>query len=412
MPAMNKLTAVAVANMTKPGLYADGNGLYLQVARGGTKSWLFRYMRGGKARQMGLGPVHIVPLARARAKAMECQRGLLEGVDPLEARQARVAQTRVEAAKGIAFRACAEKHISAHEAGWRNPKHRDQWKNSLATYVYPVIGDLPVGEIDTGLVLKILEPIWTSKTETAGRVRGRLESVLDWAAARGYRNGENPARWRGHLDKLLPARTKVAKVRHHPAMPYTELPSFMAELRDRSSVSARALEFAILTAARTGEVIGAQWSEIDLGARIWTIPAERMKAGREHRVPLSERAVEVLSQLPREAEWVFPGGRTGKPLSNMALLELMRGMRPGDGFVPHGFRSTFRDWASERTAFPHEVCEMALAHAIPNKVESAYRRGDLFEKRRRLMAQWAKYNANRLVPFTADVIEIRSEATT
>jgi integrase len=314
----------------------------------------------------------------------------------------------VEAAKGIAFRVCAEKHIAAHEAGWRNPKHRDQWKNPLAAYVYPVIGDLPVGEIDTGLVLKILEPIWTSKTETAGRVRGRLESVLDWAAARGYRGGENPARWRGHLDKLLPARTKVAKVRHHPAMPYAEMPSFMAELRDCSVISARALECAILTAARTGEVIGAQWSEIDLGAGIWTIPAERMKVGREHRVPLSDRAVEVLSQLPREAEWVFPGGRAGKPLSNMALLEVMRGMRPDDGFVPHGFRSTFRDWASERTAFPHEVCEMALAHTIPNKVESAYRRGDLFDKRQRLMAEWVRYALSPVQNSVADIAEIRA----
>jgi integrase len=408
MPAMNKLTAVAVANMTKPGRYADGNGLYLQVAKGGTKSWLFRYMRAGKARQMGLGPVHIVPLVKARAKAMECQRGLLEGIDPIQARQARLAQTRIEAARGITFRQCAEKHIAAHEAGWRNPKHRDQWKNTLATYVYPVIGEVPADEIDIGLVLKILEPIWTSKAETAGRVRGRIEAILDWATARGYRSGENPARWRGHLDKLLPARTKVSKVRHHPAMPYADLPGFMAELRDRASISARALEFAILTAARTGEVIGAQWSEIDLGARIWTIPAERMKGGREHRVPLSDRAVEVLSHLPREDGWVFPGGRAGKPLSNMALLELMRGMRPDDGFVPHGFRSTFRDWASERTAFPHEVCEMALAHAIPNKVESAYRRGDLFEKRRRLMTEWARYALSPARHPGADVVEIRT----
>ncbi len=408
MPVMNKLTAVAVTNMTKPGRYADGNGLYLQIAKGGTKSWLFRYMRAGKARQMGLGPVHIVPLARARAKAMECQRGLLEGIDPLDARHARLVQTRIEAARGITFRECGEKHIAAHEAGWRNSKHRDQWKNTLATYVYPVIGDLPADGIDTGLVLKILEPIWTTKAETAGRVRGRIEAILDWATARGYRTGENPARWRGHLDKLFPARTKIAKVRHHPAMSYAELPGFMAELRDRSGISARALEFAILTAARTGEVIGAQWSEIDLGVRIWTVPAERMKAGREHRVPLSDRAVELLSRLPREDEWVFPGGRAGKPLSNMALLEVMRGMRPDDEFVPHGFRSTFRDWASERTSFPHEVCEMALAHAIPNKVESAYRRGDLFEKRRRLMAEWAKYNTSRPAPVQADVVKLKA----
>jgi integrase len=289
----------------------------------------------------------------------------------------------------MTFRQCAERMIASHEAAWKNPKHRAQWKATLATYAYPMFGDLSVAAVDNGLVLKVLEPLWTTKPETAGRVRGRIEAVLDWAKARGYREGENPARWRGHLDKLLPNRRKVRAVKNHAAMPYRDIPDFMAELRDHTGVSARALEFAILTAGRTSEVIGATWSEIDLKSGVWTIPASRMKAGKEHRVPLSAPALELLKALPREGQHVFMGGRAGKPLSNMALLELMRGMKPG--FVPHGFRSTFRDWAAETTAFPSEVVEMALAHAISSKVEAAYRRGDLFEKRRALMTAWAHH---------------------
>ena len=266
--------------------------------------------------------------------------------------------------------------------------------------------------MDTGLVIKALEPIWATKPETAGRVRGRIESVLDWAKARGYREGENPARWRGHVDKLLPNRRKVRAVRNHPALPYSDLPAFMGELRSRTSISARALEFAILTAARTGEVIGATWSELDLKAAVWTIPAARMKAGKEHRIPLSERAVELLNSLPREGEFVFIGGRAGKPFSNMAMLELLRGMKPGAGYVPHGFRSTFRDWAAERTAYPSEVVEMALAHVIESKVEAAYRRGDLFEKRRRLIDDWGSYCGAFLPTATGagDVVPIRGRA--
>src|SRR5215217_5687281 len=259
-----RLTAVAVTKLTKPGRYAVGDGAYLQIAAGGTKSWIFRYKRDGKARHMGLGPAGLLTLAEAREKARQARRALLEGVDPLEAKAARLARTRLEAAKGMTFRDSAERMIATHEAAWKNPKHRAQWKATLATYVYPVFGELPVGVVDTGLLLKALEPIWNTKPETAGRVRGRVEAVLDWAKARGYREGENPARWRGHLDKLLPDRRKVRGVRNHPAMPYAHLPSFMADLRDRDSVSARALEFAVLTAGRTGEVIGASWSEIDL----------------------------------------------------------------------------------------------------------------------------------------------------
>jgi integrase len=386
-----KLTALQVTKLTKPGRYAVGDGAYLQISQWGTKAWIFRYQRDGKQRHMGLGPHDLITLAEARGKAREARRALLDGADPLSAKREKRAQARLEAARGMTFRSCAERMIGSHEAAWKNAKHRAQWKATLATYVYPSFGELPVAVVDTGLVLEAIEPIWTTKPETAGRVRGRIEAVLDWAKARGYREGENPARWRGHLDKLLPNRRKVRSVRNHPALPYGDLPAFMGELRDRGSVSARALEFTILTAARTGESIGARWSEIDMKTGIWTVPAERMKAGKEHRVPLAERTLEILSKVPQECEFVFPGARAGKPLSNMALLELMRGMRPG--YVPHGFRSTFRDWAAERTGYPSEVVEMALAHSIESKVEAAYRRGDLFEKRQRLMREWAAFCA-------------------
>lgn len=271
----------------------------------------------------------------------------------------------------------------------------------------PTIGDLPVAAIDTALVMKIVEPLWSTKTETASRVRGRIELILDWAAARGYRAGDNPARWRGHLDKLLPARTKVRKVKHHAALPYGDLPAFMAGLRGREGVSARCLEFVILTAARTGEAVGARWAEIDLAAKVWTVPAERMKAHREHKVPLSQRAVEILEGLPREGDYVFPGGKADKPLSNMALLATLRRMERPD-LTGHGFRSTFRDWCAEQTAFPAEVAEMALAHVVSDKVEAAYRRGDLFRKRAQLMDAWGRYcGAERAA---GGVVPMRGEA--
>jgi integrase len=386
-----KITALQVAKLTKPGRYAVGEGAYLQISQWGTKAWIFRYQRDGQQRHMGLGPASLITMAEARDKAREARRALLDGGDPLTAKRQRRAQARLQAATGVTFKQAAERMMASHGAAWRNPKHRQQWRNTLATYAYPNFGELSVAAIDTGLILKALEAIWNEKPETAGRVRGRIEAVLDWARARGYRESENPARWRGHLDKLLPNRRKVRAVKNHPALPYAELPTFMAELRVRNSTSARALEFTILTAARTGEVIGAKWAEIDLKAGVWIVPPQRMKAGKEHRVPLSERAVELLSALPREGEFVFMGGRAGKPLSNMAMLELIRGMKPG--FVPHGFRSTFRDWAAERTPYPSEVVEMALAHAIESKVEAAYRRGDLFQKRRGLMEEWATFFA-------------------
>lgn len=391
-----KLTALAVKALAKgDGRFGDGGGLYLQ-ARGGKASWLFRYMLDGKAREMGLGAYPAVTLEAARAAAAEQRRVLAKKIDPLSAREAeneaKKRAAAVETAKRKTFADCADAYIAAHRAGWRNTKHAAQWASTLSTYAGPVFGALPVGEVDTALVLRVLEPLWTTKPETASRLRGRIEAVLDWATARELRTGANPARWRGHLDHLLPARAKVARVKHHAALDWREIGPFMTRLRAVDGAGARALEFAVLTAARSGEVIGATWDEIDLPARTWTVPAERMKAAREHRVPLSDAAVVVLAALPRtDAPWVFPGGRAGKPLSNMAMAMVLRRLDRADLTV-HGFRSTFRDWAGESTGYPRDVCEMALAHAVGG-VEGAYRRGDLFEKRRRLMADWAAWCA-------------------
>lgn len=390
-----KLSAVAVAQTKKRGYYSDGGGLFLQVGPTGAKSWVFRFRRAGRLREMGLGPLHTVSLAEAREKALNCRKARLDGRDPIEARRAERMAAQTDAAKAMTFKECAEAYVTSHRAGWRNPKHAAQWGATLETYVYPQFGPLPVTAVDTGLVLKAIEPIWAIKPETAGRVRGRIEAILDWAKARGYRDGENPARWRGHLENLLPKRSKVRRVEHHAALPYQESGAFMVELRAQEGVAARALEFAILTAARTGEVIGAKWDEISIADRLWTIPADRMKGGREHRLPLSEPAMAVVEQMAgiRQSEFVFPGGQAGRPLSNMALLMTLRRMGRGD-LTAHGFRSTFRDWAAERTNFPSEVAEMALAHAVGDKVEAAYRRGDLFEKRRQLAQAWALFCAS------------------
>jgi integrase len=402
-----KLSMRKVAALSAPGRYGDGNGLWLQVSSTGSKAWLLRYMLAGRARHMGLGPLSLVTLAEAREKALAARRQLLDGIDPLEARAAQRQHARLEAAAGIAFRQCAERYIAAHEAGWRNAVHRKQWHSSLATYCYPVLGDLPVAAIDTGMVLKALEPIWHDKTETASRVRGRIEVVLDWASARGYRTGSNPARWKGHLAQLLPARRKVRSVEHHAAMSYSELPSFMAELRQREGVSERALELVILTAARSGEALGARWDEIDLDAKMWVVPADRMKGGRQHRVPLSGRVVEILEALPREQSnpHVFIGSRAGKPIWNRALFELLR--RMGRNTTTHGFRACFKTWASERTGFPREVAEAALAHLVGDAVERAYGRTDLFEKRRLLMDRWAEFCGSTAAQHS-DVIPINA----
>lgn len=387
----DRLPAVAVTK-AKIGMHADGGGLYLQVTSDAARSWIFRYTLNGVSREMGLGSAFTFGLADARAKARDCRQLCHDGIDPIEARDKRRALQLTEAAKGETFARCAAAYIDAHRAGWRNGKHAEQWANTLGTYVEPVFGALPAAAIDTAMVVKVLEPIWTAKPETASRVRGRIEAVLDWATARGYRQGENPARWRGHLDKLLPARSKVRRVRHHAALPYDELPDFMRELHQQEGEGAKALEFLILTAARTGEVIGAREAEVNRREKIWTIPADRIKGGRDHRVPLSTPAMALLRDGGDAGAFVFTGGKEGQGLSNMALLALLERMGRSD-LTSHGFRSTFRDWAAERTNYPNHVVEMALAHAVGDKVEAAYRRGDLFEKRRRLMAEWARFCA-------------------
>jgi integrase len=390
---MGMLSVTKINALKDRGFYCDGGGLYLQVAIGGSKSWVFRYKQNGKARDMGLGPLHTVSLAEAREAATAKRKLRLDGIDPIAARQEARAEIRLKAAKSITFKNCAEQFIDDKKAEWKNAKHSEQWTNTLATYSYPFIGDLPVASVDTGLVLKVLRPIWKTKTETAKRLRGRIESVLNWAKTNGYREGDNPASWRGHLQNSLATPSKIAPVKHHCALPYAEIAGFMAELRALPpSVSAHALELTILTVLRTSEAIGAQWSEIDLAAKVWTVPAARMKMKREHRVPLSDRAVEILKARPRRGKFVFPGAKAGKPLSNMAMLELMRGMR-GMGATVHGMRSCFRDWAADCTNHPNHVVEMALAHAIDDKTEAAYRRSDLFKHRARLMRDWSAYCA-------------------
>jgi integrase len=384
----NRLSPATVRN-AEPGLYPDGGNLYLQVAESGARSWLFRYGMGGRERWMGLGPVTDVGLAEARDAALECRRLRREGVDPIENRRAQRAANALAKHQGTTFQECALKLVASHESAWRNEKHRQQWRNTLETYAYPVMGSVAVQAIDTALVLKVLEPIWTTKPETASRVRGRIEAVLDWAKARGIRSGENPARWKGHLDHLLPALSKVRKVHHHAALPYAELPAYMQKLRQREGGSARALEFVILTAARTGEALGMRWPEIDLKAKVWTVPESRMKGGREHRVPLSSAAIAVLKAAGPGEGLVF--ANKGRPLSDMALAMLHR--RMGCEITTHGFRSAFKDWAAERTTFANEVSEAALAHIVGDKVEAAYRRGDLFDKRRRLMDAWGQFCA-------------------
>jgi integrase len=371
-----------VASLKEPGRYSDGAGLNLQITPAGVKSWIFRYERGGKERWHGLGPVRDVSLAEARETAQECRRLLRQGIDPITHRQ----QAQV---RGLTFEACVDAFLQTREKAWRNEKHRAQWKSTLKTYAYPVMGSLPVKDVEGSHILQALKPIWQEKPETARRLRGRLESVLDYAAAHGYREGENPARWKGHLSHLL-GRVGDRTVKHHAATPFKDLPAFMDELKEREAAGARALELTILTAARTGEIIEAQWREFDLEEKVWTVPASRMKAKREHRVPLSPAAVDCLRALPHKGEYVFPGARAGKPISNMTMAEMLKGMGYGH-FTVHGFRSTFRDWAAEKTSYANHVVEMALAHVIGDKVEAAYRRGDLFEKRRQLMTDWAVF---------------------
>ncbi|EIU5573144.1 TPA: tyrosine-type recombinase/integrase [Pseudomonas aeruginosa] len=404
---MGKLNPRQVENLATPGTYEDGEGLRLVVKPNAKKYWVLRFQLDGKRREMGLGSFPDVGLKEVRLEASAKRRMLMDGIDPLAARdaerEAQRATQQAEAAKAVTFKTVAADYIAAHRAGWKNAKHAQQWENTLKTYVYSIVRDLPVEAMTTEHVLNVLSPIWKTKPETAARVRNRIELVLDAAKARGLRQGENPARWRGHLDKLLPPRAKVKAVEHHPALPWAELPAFMAEIAAHDDLTYKAMRMTILTACRTGEVLGANWDEFDLKAAVWTIPAARMKAAREHRVPLSDAVLALLETLPRVvgSPYLFPSVRKGKHLSNMAMLMALRRMERTDITV-HGFRSTFRDWAAEATHYPREVCEQALAHVRQDKTEAAYFRGDLFEKRRALMADWATYctstPANNVVP--------------
>jgi integrase len=420
-----RLTALKVEKARQRGMYADGGGLYLRVTTDGTKNWVYRFMLDGRPRWMGLGPLSLYGLQEARAKVLDARRRRHEGIDPIDARRAERSRQRLDTAKAISFKHCAEAYVEAHEATWKNPKHRAQWMMTLlgrtpdgkkTTNDYcALIHDMPVQAVDTSVILRVLEPVWLKKPETASRLRGRIEAVLDWATVREFRQGENPARWRGHLDQVLPARSKVRKVRPHPALPYDQMNEFMADLTGRTGIATKALQFTILCAVRTGDVIGndreekppMKWSHVDLKQRVWTIPST--KTSTEHRVPLSEIAAKLLEEVAalELGEIVFPGATLGEPLSNMSMASVIDRMNEGRQLqtlpryvdpkqsnrdvTVHGFRSTFRTWAAERTNFPREVVEAALAHAVGGDTERAYQRGDLFEKRRRLMQQWAAF---------------------
>ena len=399
-----ELGALAVSQINRRGFNHVGGvaGLGLNVTQSGSRSWVFRYQIAGIRKDMGLGGYPDITLAQAKELARAARIKLSQGIDPIEENRAARRKMIADLAAALNFQEAAKRYIDSQEPSWKNSKHVQQWRNTIDTYAVPKIGAQPVGDVGLTDVLAVLEPIWRSKTETASRLRGRIESILDWAAARGYRTGSNPARWKGLLDKILPAPGKIAKVDHHRALPYSELPAFMLKLAEQQGMGARALEFAVLTACRSGEVRGATWDEFDLQSAIWTIPANRMKAKKEHRIPLSPRALQIVTDLEKVAfcEFVFPsshqpktGSAKGAPLSDMTLAAVLR--RMDVPAVPHGFRSTFRDWCAEQTNYPNEVAEMALAHAISNKVEAAYRRGDLFEKRRQLMLDWDQYASSR-----------------
>jgi integrase len=412
----HKLTALQVRNARAPGRYGDGVGLYLAVTPGKgadvaekpgmvNRSWLFIFTApDGRRREMGLGSADTVSLADAREASDNARKLLHGGVDPIEQRKADRAAAVLNRQRLLTFKEAAEAFIKANKAQWKNEKHAAQWDSTLEAYAYPKIGKLGVGAVHTGSVLSVLEPVWTEKPETASRLRGRIEAVLTWATVRGYRVGENPARWRGHLSEVLPDRSKVRKVKHHAALKPADLPAFMVALRQQDGMGAQALHFTILTAARTGETLGAKWDEIDLKERIWTVPGERMKEGREHRVPLSTQAVALLERLHRLGVkgWIFPSPNKRKPLSNMAMLATLKRMKRKD-LTTHGMRSTFRDWAGDHTAFPREVAEAALAHIVGDKAEQAYRRSDALEKRCKLMQAWADFAE---CPVTGKVVSI------
>jgi integrase len=393
-----RLTAKQV-EYAKPGRYGDGGGLWLEVSASGARHWTLRYQINGRARWMGLGGAEVVTLADARERARLARLALLDGIDPLEARRAQRAEQRRAQAATITFREAAKAVIGTRESDW-SAEHVRQWRASIAE-VDSTLGSLPAAAIDAALVLKAVEPIWRRAQTTGDRTRQRIEVVLDWAAARGARSGDNPARWKGHLEHLLKDNHKL---KHHEAMAYNAVPNFMGELRARPGTAARALEFLVLCAARSGEVLGARWSEIDINQEIWTIPATRMKADKEHIVPLAPALLKILAGQSLNSDFVFAAPRSSRAMERHALADVMKGM--GHRETVHGFRSSFSDWAADNTAFPQEVREQALAHAIPNKVEAAYRRGALLEKRRRLMADWAAFCAAPAVP-VGDVVPLR-----
>jgi len=414
---IGKLSALKVGRAKDKGLYADGGGLYLQVGASGGKSWVFRFMRHGKAHVMGLGAIHAVTLAEARIKAADCRKLLAAGHDPLDAKKTEQTTARLASAKGTTFEACAKAYIEAHKASWRQERHAKQWDQALAKHAYPVMGKLPIQVIDTALVVKVLEPIWQKKTETAKRLRGRIECILDWAKVREYRQGENPARWRGHLENLLARPSKLIKVEHFAALPYTKINGFLQSVEKQAGLGAQALKLVIFTACRSNEVLGTTWDEIDLDNKTWTIPADRMKTGKEHRVPLTTPALAILKDLKKdrdsieiigeeESPYVFPSPKGDAPLSNVVMLALLKRMNRRDITV-HGFRSSFRDWAAEQTNFPREVAEAALAHAVQSRVEAAYRRSDLFDKRRLLMEKWVRYCQQEQIEGKGKVLEMK-----
>ena len=408
-----RFTALFVKHLKRPGKFPDGGNLYLKVRKSTrkirtdavTKSWLFRYSRFGKDTWLGLGPYPDVTLSEARDLATRERKKIWQGIDPLTDKRARQIAARTAHENMLSFAECAELYIESQAPGWSNPKHVEQWRSTLKNLAGPIIGHLSVDQIDTALIMRCVEPIWTTKTETASRLRGRIESVLDWSAVRGYRQGDNPARWRGHLNKLLPRPSQVARVKHHAALPFTDIGAFMGQIRTDTGVASRALEFTILTAARTNEVVRAEWSEVDLGRKIWIVPAERMKSKREHRVPLSAAALSTLEAVRgRSKIYVFPGHKRHSHLSNAAMMQVLK--RVGHSNITvHGFRSTFRDWCAESTNYPSDVAEMALAHVLLDQTEAAYRRGDLLEKRARLMTDWARYCSKPARP--AAVVPIR-----
>jgi integrase len=407
--SIGKLTALAVARAKarRPGLYSDGGGLYLQVKGPEAVSWIFRFRLRGRPRWMGLGSVGVVSLAEARLAAADCRRQLHQGVDPMQARKSAAHQSAAAAAKSITFNECATAVIEASLSKWKDGKHGEQWRQSLAEYASPILGHLPVSEIDTGLVLRVLEPIWTTKPETAIRVRGRIEAVLNWAKVRGYRSGENPAQWRGHLKDALPNLVKSKRVVRFAALPYAALGEFMPALRAQEGMGALALEFTILGATRTSETLGAKWDEIDGAAEVWTIPGSRTKSAKEHRVPLSGPMLAIIGKLMavRSGAYVFPGIKAGRPLGPAGMAQVLARMERRDITV-HGFRSTFQDWVGDQTAYPADLAEMALGHAIKGAVEAAYRRGDALDRRRRLMDDWATF-CGTVTPKGASVIPIR-----